>query len=62
MFTIDDVIATLNDIEVKGKRNLDKLLGAIMALEFMKKADEEKIKDVVTETHKSEEDGGVTDG
>lgn len=27
------VIATLNDIEVKGKDNLDKLLGSIMALE-----------------------------
>lgn len=62
MFTIDDVIATLNDIEVKGKRNLDKLLGAIMALEFMKKADEEKIKDVVKEINETEKDGGVTDG
>jgi hypothetical protein len=29
------VIATLNDIEVKGKENLDKLLGSIMALEGM---------------------------
>lgn len=27
------VIATLNDIEVKGKDNLDKILGSIMALE-----------------------------
>ena len=27
------VIATLNDIEVRGKNNLDKLLGSIMALE-----------------------------
>lgn len=27
------VIATLNDIEVKGKDNLDKLLGSIIALE-----------------------------
>lgn len=62
MFTIDDVIATLNDIEVKGKRNLDKLLGAIMALEFMKKADEEKIKDVVKEINETEKDGGVMDG
>lgn len=51
MFTINDVIATLNDIEVKGKKNLDKLLGAIMALEFMKKADEDKISEVVSETH-----------
>lgn len=60
MFTIDDVIATLNDIEVKGKRNLDKLLGAIMALEFMKKADAEKVNEVVNETHEEthEEVGG----
>lgn len=29
------VIATLNDIEVKGKDNLDKLLGSIMALESL---------------------------
>ena len=62
MFTIDDVIATLNDIEVHGKKNLDKLLGAIMALEFMKKADEEKIKDVVKEINETEKDGGVADG
>ena len=58
MFTIDDVISTLNDIEVHGKKNLDKLLGAIMALEFMKKADEGKISEVVTETHETEEVGG----
>ena len=30
---INCVIATLNEIEVKGKDNLDKLLGSIMALE-----------------------------
>ena len=29
------VITTLNDIEVKGKDNLDKLLGSILALEGM---------------------------
>lgn len=27
------VIATLNDVEVRGKDNLDKLLGSILALE-----------------------------
>lgn len=27
------VISTLNDVEVKGKKNLDKLLGCINALE-----------------------------
>lgn len=31
------VIATLNDIEVKGKDNMDKLLGSIMALERIAK-------------------------
>lgn len=60
MFTIDDIIKTLNEIEVKGKDNLDKLLGAIMALEFMKKADAEKVNEVVNETHEEthEEVGG----
>ena len=33
MFTIPQIIATLNDIEIKGKDNMDKLLGCIMALE-----------------------------
>lgn len=40
MFTIDDIIETLNGIEVKGKENLDRLLGAILALEAVKKAQE----------------------
>jgi hypothetical protein len=38
MFTIYDVIATLNKIEVKGKENIDRLLGAIIALEEIQKA------------------------
>ena len=33
MFDIKDIINTLNQIEVKGKDNLDKMLGAILALE-----------------------------
>ena len=46
------VIATLNDIEVKGKDNLDKLLGSIMALEGVaqmleQSAPEEKPKEEV---------------
>lgn len=60
MFTIDDVIATLNDIEVKGKKNLDKLLGAIMALEFMKKAEAneaERAKNLAEEERELEKDG-----
>lgn len=35
MFTIQDIINTLNQVEVKGKNNMDLLLGAIMALEAM---------------------------
>lgn len=46
MFTIEDIIRTLNEIEVKGRDNLDKLLGAIMALEFMQKAQENAAADV----------------
>lgn len=46
MFTIEDIIRTLNEIEVKGRDNLDKLLGAIMALEFIQKAQENAAADV----------------
>lgn len=35
MFTIQDIINTLNQVEVRGKNNMDLLLGAIMALEAM---------------------------
>ena len=35
MFTIEDIINTLNQVEVRGKNNMDLLLGAIMALEAM---------------------------
>lgn len=33
MITLQDIIRTLNQIEVKGKDNMDRLLGAIIALE-----------------------------
>lgn len=35
---IKAVISTLNDVEVKGKDNLDKLLGSINALETIAQA------------------------
>lgn len=35
MELLQSIINTLNQIEVKGKDNLDKLLGVIMALEMM---------------------------
>ena len=38
MFTIRDIINTLNRVEVKGKENMDLLLGAILALEAVEKA------------------------
>lgn len=41
MFTIEDIIKTLNEIEVKGRENMDRLLGAILALEFILKAQQE---------------------
>lgn len=50
MFTIEDIIRTLNEIEVKGRDNLDKLLGAIMALEFIQKAQENAAADVSNAT------------
>lgn len=40
MFTIDSIILTLNTIEVRGKENMDRLLGAILALEAIKAAQE----------------------
>lgn len=50
MFTIDDVINTLNQVEVKGKDNLDRLLGAILALEFIKEAQNNSAKEETAET------------
>lgn len=49
------VIATLNDIEVKGKDNLDKLLGSIMALEGIAQMMEQP---ALEETPKEEVNGG----
>ena len=49
------VIATLNDIEVKGKDNLDKLLGSIMAMEGIAQMLEQPAPE---ETPKEENNGG----
>ena len=58
MFEIQDVINTLNSIEVKGRDNLDRLLGAIMALEAIQAAQnnvqEEKVVEKPTEEDKGE--------
>ena len=49
------VVATLNDIEVKGKDNLDKLLGSIMALEGVAQMMEQPTSEEVPQ---EEENGG----
>lgn len=51
MFTVEDIISTLNQIEVKGKENMDRLLGCIMALEAILEADkkEKEANEEVTE-------------
>ena len=36
--TTNTLISTLGDIEVKGRENMDKLLGCILAVEEMRKA------------------------
>ena len=38
MFSIQDIINSLNQIEVKGRENLDRLLGCILALEAVLEA------------------------
>ena len=50
--TIKCVIATLNDVEVKGRDNMDKLLGCIMALETVVQMAEKPVE------VKEEENGG----
>lgn len=50
--TIQLVISTLNDVEVKGKDNLDKLLGCILTLECI--VSQPKEKDTSNEEMKGE--------
>lgn len=38
MYKIQDVINTLNQVSVCGKENMDRMLGAIMALEVIREA------------------------
>lgn len=42
--TIEAVIRTLNDIDVKGKNNLDMMLGCIIALESVLNQKKEEVK------------------
>lgn len=46
MFTIEDIISTLNGVEVRGKNNMDRLLGAILALEAIVEAQKNENKEV----------------
>lgn len=53
------VISTLNSVEVKGKDNLDKLLGSIRALETIVQAEEAAQKEEkVNEANTQEVDNG----
>ena len=58
MFTIQDIINTLNQVEVRGKDNMDRLLGAILALEAVLKAQNDEAKDRVVVN----EEGGEVSG
>ena len=49
MITIQDIINTLNQIEVKGKDNLDKLLSVIICLEMMANPQGEQQKEITGE-------------
>ena len=50
MDLIKNIIGTLNQVEVKGKDNLDRLLGAIMALEMILASQNETEKTPAEET------------
>ena len=52
------VISTLNEVEVKGKDNLDKLLGSINALESVVQIMERSTESEKTEPEKQEEVNG----
>lgn len=41
--TVEAVIRTLNDIEIKGRNNMDMLLGCILALESALNQKEEEV-------------------
>lgn len=56
MFQLTDVINTLNQIEVRGRENLDKLLGCILALEQFVQAQQSAEAEGQTE-EVTEEDG-----
>lgn len=55
---LKQVIETLNQVEVKGKENMDMLLGCILTLEAI----QGKIDSMEKTTKEAEEKGGVTDG
>ena len=52
---IDAIVESLNKVEVKGKDNLDYLLGSILALEQLSKALEEAEGEKETEDGSAEE-------
>lgn len=54
MYKISDVIATLNQIDVRGRDNMDRLLGCIIALESIQAEQDAPVDE---ETEVTETDG-----
>ena len=57
IFTLDQIIATLNNVEVKGKDNLDRLLGCIMALEATQEAMQNEFNEKMKKEQEANENG-----
>lgn len=71
LFTIQDILNTLEQIDVHGKANLDRMLGVIYALEAMLQAEKKEghidlpqpTGDIVADLNQeSKAEGGLTDG
>lgn len=56
-FSIPQVINSLNQIEVKGRDNLDRLLGSIMALEAIEEARQNEFNEKMKQEQEANEDG-----
>ena len=57
IFTLDQIISTLNNIEVKGEGNLDRLLGCIMALKAMQEAMQNEFNQKMKQEQEANENG-----
>ena len=62
MFTLEDIINTLNHVEVRGKENMDRLLGAILALEAMREGMNNEAKIKAEEKARLQNEGIISEG